>query len=338
MAVPRVKLPGTDIEVSRVCLGCWQFNGNKDTINWDAQTVEQSCAIVDKCLEIGVNFFDTAEGYAGSEEVLGKALKGKRDQAVVATKFGFRDGPSTPPYSPEQIDEAITKSLRKLEMSYVDLLQVHFPSFLCDFDQCIKELDRQIALGRIRSYGVSNFGPKNIKAFSDAGAKMVSNQMGYNLLWRSAEFDVIPECKKRDIGILAYSPLQQGLLSGGFTSAETFPEGRKRGKLFSPESCKSARHGQPGAEKEVFEALPKLQAICKNAGVNMAQASLAWILQQDNCPVVIVGARTPEQMVQNSQVITLPDSVVKEMSDVTDPVKQRIGRVLDQWAHPDRCE
>lgn len=338
MAVPRVTLPGTDLDVSRVCLGCWQFNADKTSINWEAQPVEQSCAIVDKCLEIGVNFFDTAEGYAGSEEVLGKALKGRRDQAVVASKFGFREGPSTPPYSAQQIDEAITRSLRKLEMNQIDLLQVHFPSFVADFEESMKELDRQIALGRIRHYGVSNYGPKNIQAFADAGAKIASNQMGYNLLWRSAEFDVIPECKKRNISILAYSPLQQGLLAGKFMSADDVPEGRKRGKLFSQESCEKARHGQPGAEKEVFEALPKLQAICKNANVSMAQASLAWVLQQDNCPVVIVGARTPEQMVENSKVITLPQSVVQEMSDVTDLVKQRIGPALDQWVHPDRCE
>ena len=337
MSAARVLLPGTDLNVSRLCLGCWQFNANKANASWDAQSEEVSKAIVDKCFEVGVNFFDTAEGYGGSEEVLGKCLQGRRKDAIVASKFGFRDGVNTPPYTAQQIDEAITKSLNKLQTDYLDIMQVHFPSFLVSAKDGVKELQRQVSLGRIRYYGVSNYGPKNMKELLEAGGKPITNQIGYNLLWRSPEYDVLPICQENAVSVLAYSPLQQGLLSGRFSKHEDLPAGRKRGKLFSPDCSELARHGQPGAEKEVFEAIAKMKDICQRANVTMAKASLAWLLQ-DNVSCVIVGASSPDQIVENVNIPTLPDSVVKELSAATEPVKLKIGKVLDQWAHPDRCE
>jgi len=333
-------LPGTDLQVSPLCLGCWQFNDSKSTINWEGQNRETSKAIVDKCFEVGINFFDTAEGYAGSEELLGYCLKGRRQDAVVATKYGFRNGPSTPPYSAAEIDDAVTRSLRKMETDYIDILQIHFPSFVKDPQETLTELNSQIARGRIRYYGFSNFGPKNIQTYLDANFKPVVNQIGYNLLWRSIEYEVKPLCVTNNISVLAYSPLQQGLLTGKFEKLEDVPEGRRRGKLFSNvgDSNKLARHGQEGAETEVFEAVRKVKAICEREKLDMAAASLAWVFQQEAVPVAIVGASTPEQIQKNSQVIKLSPELLKEMSDATDAVKTKIGKQLDQWATPDRCE
>ncbi|ESP04305.1 hypothetical protein LOTGIDRAFT_237410 [Lottia gigantea] len=330
----RVTLNGTDLNVSRVCLGCWQFNNDKTTINWESQSMQQSKAIVDRCFEVGINFFDTAQGYAGSEEVLGECLQGRRKDAIVATKYGF--GKGTEPYTAEDIDKTVTTALTKLQTDYIDLLQIHFPCFIKDAAETITELKRQVSLGRIRYYGVSNFGPKNLHTYLDAGLAPVSNQMGYNLLWRSVEFDVQPICKDKGIGILAYSPLQQGLLSGRYEKLEDLPEGRRRGKLFASQGL--ARHGQDGCEAEVFEAVRNIKSICKRENLDMAKASLAWVLQQEAVPVAIVGARTPEQVTENSQIIKLTHAVVKELSDATEKVKQKVGRSLDQWVHPDRCE
>lgn len=347
MACPKIIIPGTALEVSRVCLGCWQLNDGKANASWEAQSKETSQAIVDKCFEVGINFFDTAEGYAGSEEILGECLKNReRSSYVVASKFGFREGPGTPPYSPVQIEEAITKSLNKLKIGYIDIMQVHFPSFLPeDQTEAINQLNKEIQNKRIRYWGLSNYGPKNLQNLQEKLAKFgpnvskpVCNQMGYNLLWRSMEYEVLPACKAMGLGIFAYSPLQQGLLSGRFKSADDVPLGRKRGKLFSMESCNIARHGQPGAEKEVFEALEKIREICDKNNIQMAPAALSWILKQDGITCAIVGARTPEQVVENSKIIELSDSIVKELSAATEPVKNKIGKVLDQWAHPDRCE
>ncbi|KAL8611940.1 hypothetical protein ACOMHN_034069 [Nucella lapillus] len=333
-------LPGTDLQVSPLCLGCWQFNDSKSTINWEGQSREVSKAIVDKCFDVGINFFDTAEGYAGSEEVLGYCLKGRRQDAVVATKYGFRNGPSTPAYSAAEIDDAVTRALRKMETDYIDILQIHFPSFVKDIQETLTELNSQIARGRIRYYGFSNYGPKNLKTSLDAGANPVCNQMGYNLLWRSIEYDVRPICAANNISLLAYSPLQQGLLTGKYSSLEDIPEGRRRGKLFSStgDQNKLARHGQEGAEKEVFEAVNKLKGICQANNLDMAAASLAWVFQQEAVPVAIVGASTPDQIEKNSKVINLSPEVVKQMGDATDALKNKIGRQLDQWVFPDRCE
>ncbi|BFZ20833.1 hypothetical protein BsWGS_23873 [Bradybaena similaris] len=301
-----VTLKGTDLKVSQLCLGTWQFNDSQENMTWPTQTAEESKAIVDKCLELGINFFDTAEGYAGSESVLGRALLGRRQDAVIATKFGFREGPSTPAYSPQEIDEAVTRSLQKLQTTYIDILQVHFPSFLRDVTEAITELERLRAVGKIRYYGLSNFGPKNIKTFLDAGGKPVVNQ--------------------------------QGLLTGKFKKLSDVPEGRRRGKLFSKDSTPLARHGQEGAEEEVDEALKGISQICEEAGVEMSKAALAWILQQDGVDVVISGASSPQQVVDNSTIITLQSDVVRKLSEVTEPLKKKIGTTLDQWSAVDRCE
>jgi len=319
-------------------LGTWQFNDGVTNIQWPVQTAQESKAIVDKCFELGINFFDTAEGYKGSEEVLGKALQGRRQNCVVASKFGFREGPMTPPYSATEIDEAITRSLTKLETSYLDILQIHFPSFVKDPKETIDELNRQIALGRIRYYGLSNYGSKNMKEFMEAGAKPVVNQIGYNLLWRSAEHSMLPDCIKYDISMLAYSPLQQGLLAGKYATLADVPEGRRRGKLFSKDSTSLSRHGGDGAEQEVDEALKKMSEICKKNDVQMSKAALAWILQQEGIKCVIVGASSPQQMVDNSEIIKLNNDVVKQLRDATEGVKAKIGLSLDQWAPVDRCE
>ncbi|KAL3832428.1 hypothetical protein ACJMK2_024071 [Sinanodonta woodiana] len=327
----RVKLSGTDLNVSRICIGCWQMNNNQ-AHTWEAQTLEASNRII-----VLITLVHKA-GYAGSEEVLGKCLEGRRRDAIIATKFGFRDGITTPPYSAAQIDEAVTKSLQKLQTDYIDLLQTHFPSFIANMDEALEELKRQQARGRIRHFGVCNFGPKNLKDVMAKGVVPVSCQLGYSLLWRSAEYEVIPICRENNINILAYSPLQQGLLSGKYSKLEDLPEGRRRGKLFSAESTKLSRHGQTGAEAEMFEFLQKMRDVCAKADVPMSKAAISWIMQKEPTSVAIVGCRTPEQVVENSKIIRIPDSMVEQLTEASEPIKAKIGKQLDQWSSPDRCE
>ncbi|KAH9518989.1 hypothetical protein Btru_008851 [Bulinus truncatus] len=296
---------------------------NKSTVTPDTAQCflapfEVSKSVVDKCLELGINFFDTAEGYKNSEIVLGRALLGRRQDAVIATKYGFREGISTPPYSAQQIDEAVSKSLRNLQTSYLDILQIHFPSFVGDNAETVAELERQKALGRIRYYGFSNFAPNRIKSFVEAGGKPVVNQFGYNLLWRSPEHVLIPECKKYGISILAYSPLQQGLLTGKFAKLSDVPEGRRRGRLFSKDSSELSRHGQDGAEEEVDKALKRISEICNTAGVKMSRAALAWLLQQDGIDVVIAGASSPEQVIENSEIVKLDSDIIRQLTEATE--------------------
>ncbi|GAB1603561.1 uncharacterized protein LOC115216743 [Argonauta hians] len=331
-------LPGTDIAVSPLCIGTWQFNNGITNNTWEPQTEELSNSIVDKAFEVGINFFDTAEAYPRSEGVLGKCLEGRRQNAVIASKYGFRSTGPEESYTAEAIDTAITNSLQNLKTDYIDLYQIHWPNMVSDYTATVEELKRQVAKGRIRCYGVCNFGPKNMKNILEAGGKPVSNQVGYNLLWRTIENEVMPLCKENNVTILPYSPLQQGLLSGKYLTPDSLPEGRRRGKLFSKSSTTMSRHGQDGHEKLMFETLQKLKEICAKHDVNMTAASLSWLIQQPNVSSVIVGARNPEQVKQNANIVHLNEEVMKKMTTATMDLKEAIGTTLDQWVTPDRCE
>ncbi|XP_014771214.1 NADH-specific methylglyoxal reductase [Octopus bimaculoides] len=279
-----ITLLGTDLKVSPVCLGTWQFNNGITNNTWDAQT---------------------EEAYPRSEGVLGKCLEGRRHNAVIASKYGFRSTGPSESYTAEAIDAAITTSLQSLKTNYIDIYQIHWPNMVSDYTATVEELKRQVAKGRIHYYGVCNFGPKNMKSILEAGGQPISNQLGYSLLWRSIEHEVQPICKEKNISILAYSPLQQGLLSGKYLAPDSLPEGRRRGKLFSKSSTTMSRHGQDGHEKLLFETLGKLKEICTEADINMPVASLSWLLQQQNVRSVIVGARNPEQIEQNVNIVKL---------------------------------
>ncbi|CAI9727746.1 aldo-keto reductase YdjG-like [Octopus vulgaris] len=333
-----ITLPGTDLKVTPVCLGTWQFNNGITNNTWDAQTEELSKTIVDKAFQVGINFFDTAEAYPRSEGVLGKCLEGRRHNAVIATKYGFRSTGPSESYTAEAIDAAITTSLQSLKTNYIDIYQIHWPDMVADYTATVEELKRQVAKGRIHYYGVCNFGPKNMKSILEAGGQPISNQIGYNLLWRSIEHEVKPICMEKNISILAYSPLQQGLLSGKYLTPDSLPEGRRRGKLFSKSSTTMSRHGQDGHEKLLFETLGKLKEICTEADINMSVASLSWLLQQQNVRSIIVGARNPEQIEQNVNIVKLSQDVLKKMTEATDDLKQALGKTLDAWVTPDRCE
>lgn len=123
--------------------------------------------------------------------------------------------------------------------------------------------------------------------------------MPYNLIWRSIEVDVVPVCEEEDVGVLAYTPLMAGLLTGKYTDADSVPEGRQRTKHFNHTRTDRCYHGGPGAEEETFQTLSKLQNVCDSVGVSMVDASIGWLLAQPTVKSLIVGATTPEQVVEN---------------------------------------
>ncbi|XP_070565684.1 uncharacterized oxidoreductase YccK-like [Ptychodera flava] len=330
----KIILPGTVLNVSRICIGCWQFNAGKFDETWPAQTVETSKAIVDKALELGVNFFDTAEvcGSHTAENVLGKCLGNRRRDVVVSTTFGsYRDGKQVA-YTAEDIDKALTASLRALQTDYIDLYQIHWMGNVKNLAETVEELKRQQSRGRIRAYGVSNFGPTDIADLYDVGGTVCTNQIPYNLLWRAIEYEIIPECLKRNIGILAYSPLQQGLLSGRFSKPEDVPEGRRRTRHFSKDSTTLSKHGQAGAEAETFKTLEGMRDICRDDNVSMAAASLSWILGKQGVSAAIVGARTPEQVEENCKLVKLSSDTVMKLDECTEDLKGVINSNPDMWA------
>ena len=323
------KLGHSDIEVSVLALGCWPFAGGKV---WGEQDDQVSIATVHAALDAGINFFDTAEGYENghSERVLGLGLEGRRQEAVIATKV------SGGHLSAAGIVKACEQSLKHLRTDYIDLYQIHWPNWDIPIAETMGALEQLREQGKVRTLGVCNFGPVDLGDLLAAGF-IVSNQLPYSLLWRVIEREIQPLCVQHQIGIICYSPLMQGLLTGRYASADEVPEGLARTRLYAKDRPMSG-HGEPGCEAEVFEAIAAVRQIAKEAGASMAEVALAWVRQQAGVTSLLVGARTPEEVAWNLPAVdvTLPDGVIRRLSEATEDVKAKLGNNPDMWMAPSR--
>jgi len=314
----------TEISVSVVAVGCWAFAGES---TWGPQSEADSIATVRAALDAGVNLFDTAEGYGGgdSEAVLGRALAGRRHEAVIATKVSRSN------LSGRAVQQACERSLQRLQTDYIDLYQAHWPNPKIPLEETWEALERLRDQGKVRAIGVCNFGLNDLSDLLALGW-METNQLPYSLLWRAIEYGIRQKCTDEGIGILCYSPLVQGLLTGKFSSPEEVPEGRARTRLFSSDRPQ-ARHGEAGCETEVFSALEKIRHICAEIEQPMASVSLAWLLHQPGVTSVIVGARKPHQIGQTAQAadLELSSAVVEALTAATEEVKRKLGPNPDMW-------
>jgi aryl-alcohol dehydrogenase-like predicted oxidoreductase len=324
------KLGQTDIEASTVGLGTWQFAGDWA---WGPQDEGDSVAAVLAALDQGISLFDTAEGYGAgkSEQILGKALKTRRSEAVIATKVSGAN------LRPADLRAACQRSLRALDTEWIDLYQIHWPNWdipLADTIGALKDLRSE---GLIRALGLSNFGPRDLTDFIEAAGTCTSNQLPYSLLWRAIEFELQAQCVRSKTSILCYSPLAQGLLSGKFGSADEVPEGRARTRSFSTERP-LARHGEPGQEQETFAAIERIRQIAAQADIPMAELSLAWLLHQPRVTSVLVGGRNPSQVMRNIQAGTrdLAEDILVELDQATAPLKSALGPSIDPYQSQSR--
>ena len=318
------QLGQTDLRVSTVAIGCWQFAGD---MTWGDQDERDSIAAVHTALEHGINFFDTAELYGDglSERVLGKALKGHRDQAVIASKAGVEN------LSAQALRRSCERSLRNLGTDWIDLYQLHWPSRETPFEETAEAMDRLIQEGKVRCAGVANFGAIDLNDIV-RHMTVATNQLAYSLLFRAVEFEVLPTCLEHKAGVLCYSPLQQSLLTGKFSSAAEVPDGRARGRLFSGKRPHS-RHGEAGHEEETFRALERIRAICERINQPMAAVALAWLLHQPGVTSVLVGARNADQSRINALAgdLQLDEALDGELSETTEVLKQAMGPNCDLW-------
>ena len=316
------KLGTTDIQVSAIALGCWPF-GAPDT--WGPQDDDASIAAVKAALDAGINFFDTAEGYGKgkSEEVLGRGLKGRRQEAVIATKVSSGD--------PDQVQEACERSLRHLDTDVIDLYQIHWPRRNVAVADTMGALERLVEQGKVRAIGVCNFGVGDMGDLP-VSTPVVTNQLPYGLLWRPIEHEIQPMCVDRGFGILCYSPLSQGLLTGRYASADEVFEGLRRTRLYAG-SRPEANHGEPGCEAEVFAAVERVREIAAQVGASMTAVSLAWARQQPGVTSLLVGARSPEELEEDlpGAELDLARTVLKELAEATYEVKRKLGRNPDMW-------
>jgi aryl-alcohol dehydrogenase-like predicted oxidoreductase len=279
----------TDLEVSRICFGTWQVGGD-----WGAPEERELEAAMRRALELGINFFDTAQayGFGASEQLLGKALepeiKKRRDEVVLATKGGLRmEGDRLLRDSgPEWLRRGVEDSLRFLGTDYIDLYQVHWPDFDTPFEATAEALDELVEEGKIRYVGVSNFGVEEMAEF-EKRRKIDGLQPPYHLFRRDVEEEILPYAAEHGIGVLVYGPLAHGLLSGRMTPDQELAEDDWRGQsdIFRGENF-----------QRNLEAVEELKRFAEERGSTIVQLAIAWTLANPNVDVAIVGARRPDHI------------------------------------------
>ncbi len=319
------KLGRSDLAVSTICMGCWALAGGQ---LWGDQDEQEAVEALHTALDVGVNFFDTAEGYgAGDSEVLlGKAFKGQRDRAIIATKV------SETHMHPADLRQACEESLQRLQTDYIDVYYLHWPSREVPFEDTLAEMDRLKEEGKIRYVGCSNFGRQDLERLL-AIQHVEVNQLAYNLLFRAIEYEIVPTCLEHEVSIAPYSPLLHGILTGKFATVEEIPDGRARTRHFSPQLHPQTRHGGEGAEEETTRALDSIREICDSAGLEMTNVALAWLLAQPGVTTVVAGARSPAQIVANAEAaeLKLPLDVEQALTEATEELKIAFGNNADMW-------
>ncbi len=273
-------------------------------------------SVVDRAIEVGINFFDTADSYLASEERLGKALKGRRDQILIATKFGSPMGEGKSGGSATYVRDAVDRSLRKLDIERIDLYQIHRPDPNTPIAETLGALGELVKEGKVVEIGCSNFTAEMLReadqAVADGAPKFVSVQNHYNLLHRDDEHDAIPECEKLGIGYLPYFPLASGLLSGKYTRGESPPEGTRLQRW--------GDRAQGSLTDKNFDVVDALSGWAKDHGHSVLELAIAWLASQPFVSSVIAGATKPEQVSANAAAgeWTLSPADVAEVESVAE--------------------
>lgn len=286
------RLGRTGLKVSHICMGCMTFGWQVDEGG--------SARLVGRALEAGVNFFDTANVYAEgrSEEFLGKAIKGKRDSLVIATKVRGRvgEGPNDSGLTRKHIMKAVEDSLRRLGTDYIDLYQVHSVDPETPIEETLRALDDLMHQGKVRYVGCSNFAAWQLgKALwvSDKHnlTRFDSVQPRYNLISRQIELELLPLCAEEGIGVIVYNPLAGGLLTGKYSKDVPPPEGTR----FALRELYRSRYWHGSS----FEAVERLRGIAEGSGRTMTQLALAWVLRNATVTSAIIGATSMTQLEEN---------------------------------------
>lgn len=282
-----ISIPGIDKKASRIALGTWAIGGWM----WGGPDDKNAIATIHRALDLGINIIDTAPvyGFGHSEEVVGQALQGRRDQVIIATKVALNWTEDHKPFrdsSPARIRKEIEDSLKRLKTDYIDLYQIHWPDDKTPVEETAQEMAKLKQEGKIKAIGVSNFSPAQMDAFRKT-AELDTIQPPYNLFERDIEKDILPYAKKHNLAVLAYGALCRGLLSGRMTADRKF-EGddlRKQDPKF-----------QPPRFAQYIAAVKELEQLAKERhNKSMLALAIRWILDQGPT-IALWGARKPEQI------------------------------------------
>ncbi len=304
------QLGNSGLTVSIIGLGTNNFGWRLD--------LDKARPVIDTALEAGINFFDTSDSYdqGTSEEIIGQALKGRREEAVIATKFGSDMGGTNGPdfgarASRRYLTRAVEASLRRLQTDWIDLYQLHRPDGVTPFEETLEALDDLVHQGKVRYIGSSNLSGWHVTecewiSRTRGIARFVSAQNHYSLLERDVERELLPACVEHAISLIPFFPLASGLLTGKWRRGERAPEG-------------SRLSGRDMPSDKTFEVIEALAAVADRAGVSLTELSLASLASRPAVGSVIAGAMTADQVRSNAAAgdLELAPEVLAEVDAVT---------------------
>jgi aryl-alcohol dehydrogenase-like predicted oxidoreductase len=303
----------TGIKVSPYCLGTMMFGagGNPDH--------EETSRIIHKALDAGINFIDTADAYSRgeSEEIVGRALMGRRDSVILSTKVYHPMGvdPNQQGGSRRWITRAVEDSLRRLQTDYIDLYQLHRPVPDTDIEETMSVLSDLMRAGKVRAIGTSTFPAADIVeaqwvAERRGLARFRIEQQPYSILNRAIEREILPTCQRYDMGVSAWSPLAKGLLTGKYRKGQPKPD-TLRAKFF-PRMMSDTRS---------LEAVDRLIPLAQDAGLSLAHMAIAFVLAHPGITSAIIGPRTMEQYddLLAGAGVTLDDTLLDQIDEIVPP-------------------
>ncbi|MBN1646402.1 MAG: aldo/keto reductase [Spirochaetales bacterium] len=300
------RLGNSGLEVSAIIFGAWAIGGWA----WGGTDKTQAVAAIHQALDSGIDTFDTAPvyGFGMSEEILGEALKGKRNKVKILTKYGLRwdtnegrlyfdatgnDGNLLHVHrfaSKESIMRECERSLSRLKTDYFDLYQIHWTDVTTPIEETMEAVNRLIEQGKVRASGVCNYSAAECET-ANSFTTLASNQVPYSMVRREIEAEVVPFCLTHNIGILAYSPLQRGILTGKIKPGHKFSDGDNRG---------DQPYYQPENHRRIMDFLSAIKPLADDNGMTLAQLVLNWTIRQPGITAALAGARNPKQSGENA--------------------------------------
>jgi aryl-alcohol dehydrogenase-like predicted oxidoreductase len=314
------RLGNSGLRVSTLTLGTMTFGGTGWAASVGTTDLASARRQIDMCLDVGVNLFDTADGYSEglSEQILGQALGAKRDDVLVATKVRFPsgDGPNDAGLSRHHVLRGCEASLRRLGTDWIDLYQVHEWDGQTPLEETLAALDTLVQSGKVRYVGASNYAAWQLmKALAvadrDHRTRFVSEQIYYSLQARDVEDELVPLCLDQGLGILIWSPLAGGLLSGKYRRGQDAPAGSRHLTDWDEPPVSD--------QDKLYDTIEVLVEVADARGVPPSQVALAWLLGRPAVASVIVGARTEEQLAQNlgAAELSLSDEERRRLDEVS---------------------
>jgi len=312
------QLGASGFKVPVLSLGTGTFGGGGDFFKaWGASDVAEATKLVDTCLEAGLTMFDSADVYSGgmAEEILGEAIKGRRDKVLISTKGTFRsgEGPNDVGSSRFHLCRAVESSLKRLKTDYIDLYQLHGFDAVTPIEEVLGTLDDLVRAGKIRYIGCSNFSGwhlmKSLAISEKYGlARYVAHQAYYSLVGRDYEWGLMPLALDQGVGAVVWSPLGWGRLTGKIRRGQPLPDkSRLQSQLVKD-------IGPQVPEEHLYRVVDAIDAVAKETGKTVPQIALNWLLQRPSVATVIVGARNEEQLRQNLGAVgwnLTPEQVAK---------------------------